>query len=339
MMGAAVQQVVEVEPIFEDAGQAVHVAFLVMAQPARQDAPFRKALIRSMESIKLNTSQRHWLDQLRGESSGKVNFAGLDMNEVRAQCVMIKQAVATKLPDPERWVLLAKYGEIEFEDVVDEEPGSNQVAAALDRATNSVRSALERDQKARYELEATREHFLSVQNRIMPPGVLQSAQEQYQAARDAVRDAGLALAKAQSHERAARIALEKLSSCRIVNSGPRVMGRKGESGKAEEPRRRYAFPAERIAAIDGLAQWFAPMFPRIKPLAICCMLGRMFAKHKKIDISARDLERQFGGSDTTYLRASWKMKNHLRQLEGNAIARLAPYLADHGVVAPVQEIR
>lgn len=332
------QQLV-MEPIFEDAGQAVHVSFLVMSQPARQDAPFRKALIRSMESINLSTQQRHWLDQLRGEPSGTVNFGGLDMNEVRAQCVMIMQAVATKLPDPERWVLLAKYGEIEFEDVADDEPGSNQVAAALDRARKNVRSAQAKDKQARVELEAAREHYLAMQRRIMPPGVLESAQEQYYAARDAVRDVGGVLARAEAEARAAQIALERLSACNLVNNGPRAIGKKGKDGKPNEPRRRYAFPAERIAAIDGLARWFAPMFPRIKPLALCCMLGRMFARHKKIDISARDLEKQFGGSDTTYLRASWKMKNHLRQLEDNAIARLAPYLAEQGVVAPVQEIR
>jgi hypothetical protein len=318
------------EPIFEDAGQAVHVAFLVMAQPARQDAPFRKALIRSMESINLSPGQRHWLDQLRGEASGKVNFGGLDMNEVRAQCVMIQQAVATKLPDPERWVLLAKYGEIEFEDVA-EEPGSHQVGAALERADRSVRAARVKMEQARVELEAARDHYLSMQQRIMPPGVLESAQDQYLAARDAVRDAGGELARAEASERAGKIALEKLSSCSLVNNGPRA-------SNAGEPRRRYAFPAERIAAIDGLARWFAPSFPRIKPLAICCMLGRMFARHKKIDISARDLEAQFGGSYRTYLRAAMKMKNHVRQLEDNAIARLAPYLAEHGVVSPVQEI-
>jgi hypothetical protein len=336
-MGAAAQEMV-VEPIFEEAGQAVHVAFLVMAQPARQDAPFRKALICSMESINLSTEQRHWLDQLRGAPTGKVNFAGLEMNEVRAQCVMITQAVATKLPDPERWVLLAKYGEIDFEDIAGDEPGSNQVAAALERATKGVQSAQAKMQQARVELDAAREHYLAMQQQIMPPGVLESAQEQYHAARDAVRDAGGEVARAESAERGAKIALERLSACSLVENGPRGIGKKGKDGKPEEPRRRYAFPAERIAAIDGLARWFAPMFPRMKPLAICCMLGRMFARHKKIDISARDLEAQFGGSYRTYLRAAMKMKNHVRQLEDNAIARLGPYLAEHGVISSVQEM-
>jgi hypothetical protein len=330
-MGEAVEQLV-VEPIFEDAGQAVHVAFLVMAQDARQDAPFRKALIRSMESIKLNSGQRHWLDQLRGTPSARINFGGLDTYDVRAQCSMITQAVATKLPDPERWVLQAKYGEIDFEDVADDEPGSNQVAVAHERAQKGVRSAQAKVVQARSELDVARSHYLAMQQGIMPPAVLQSAQEQYHSARDAVRDAGLEQARAESKERLAKIALDKLSSCSIINSGP-------NAAEAGEGRRRYAFPAERIAAIDGLARWFTPMFPRIKPLAICCMLGRMFARHKKIDISARDLAAQFGGSYSTYLRASFRMKNHLRQLEDNAIARLAPHLAEQGVVAPLQESR
>lgn len=320
-----------VEPIFEDAGQAVHVAFLVMAQPARQDAPFRKALIRSMESINLDMAQRNWLDQLRGESSGRVNFGGLDMNEVRAQCVMITQAVATKLPDPERWVLQAKYGETDYEDVLEDEPGRKQVAAALDHARKKVQVAQAKMKQARAELEATREHYLSTQQRIMPPGLHGSAYDQYHASRDAVRDIGAELTRAEANERAAQIALERLGACSLVNNGPTI-------SKAGEPQRRFAFSAERIAAIDGLARWFAPMFPRMKPLAICCMLGRMFARHKKIDISARDLEAQFGGSYRTYLRAAMKIKNHVRQLEENAITRLGPHLAEHGVISIVQEM-
>jgi hypothetical protein len=328
-MGAAEQQVEE--PIFEDARQAVHVAFLVMAQPARQDAPFRKALIRSMESINLSTTQRHWLDQLRGEPSGRINFAGLDMNEVRAQCVMITQAVATKLPEPERWVLLAKYGQTDFEDVVDDEPGCSQVAASLERTRKQLEALTVKMERARAELDATRDNYVDAQLRITPPRVAWSAQEQYQAARDGVRDVGAEIARAEGQQRAAQIALERLSACSLMENGPRT------NGNNQEPRRRFAFSAERIEAIDGLAQWFAPMFPRLKPLALNCMLGRMFATHKKIDITARELATSFGGSHMTYVRASWKMKNHIRQLEDNAMERLAPYLAKQGVAWPVQE--
>jgi hypothetical protein len=94
-------------------------------------------------------------------------------------------------------------------------------------------------------------------------------------------------------------------------------------------RRRFTFSSERIAAIKGLSEWLSLMFPRIKPLALDCMLGRRYANHKKIDISSRDLAEQFGGNHTKYLRASWKMKNHLHQLEENAIARLGPILLTH----------
>ena len=225
----------EEQAIFENAGQAIHVAFLVMSQPAMQDAPFRKALMRVMESVRLDNNQRHWLDQLRGERSGAINFAGLSGGEVRAQCALITQAVKTNLPELERWVLQAKFGETQFEDV---DHGDRQ----------------------------------------LPP-----------------------------------------------TEGPRVT-------------RRFAFSAERIAAIKGLSDYFSPMFPRIKPLAIDCMLGRMFANHKKIDISLRDLAGQFGGSAMKYMRASYVIKNHIRQVEERAIARLEPIFVQHGVIADFQDM-
>ncbi|NHZ84108.1 hypothetical protein F2P44_33360 [Massilia sp. CCM 8695] len=215
--------------IFESAGQAVHVAFLVMAQEAMQDAPLRMALIRMMESVKLENGQRHWLDQLRGTRSGAVNFGGLTGGEVRAQCAMITQAVKTKLPAVEMWVLQAKFGETEHEDV---ELGDRQLPAT---------------------------------------------------------------------------------------AAPRVT-------------RRFAFSAERIAAIKGLSDYFQPQFPHINPFAMDCMLGRLYANHKKLDISSRDLAAQFGGNHTKYLRASHKLKNQLRILEQQAMARLEPTFIDHGVI-------
>lgn len=208
------------EAIFESAGQAVHVAFAIMGQEASQGAPLQRMLIRAMEQTSLETpQQRHWLDQLRTRPSGTVNFAGLTSSDIRAQCAMITQAV-TNLPDLERWVLQAKYGQTDYEDVSD-----------------------------------------------------------------------------------------------------------GDGGTA----RRFAFSPERIAAIKGLSDWLAPLFPRIKSLALDCMLGRLYANHSKIDISARDLAAQFGGNHTKYVRASFKMKNQLRQLEDLAIALLEPLFADKGV--------
>ncbi|MET3134991.1 hypothetical protein AAKU55_005294 [Oxalobacteraceae bacterium GrIS 1.11] len=223
MMGAGLEAG---EAVFATAGQAVHVAFVLLSQPAQQDAPFRKALIRAMESIQLTGDQGDWLDQLRGAASGSgsVNFGGLDGNEVRAQCAMIMQAVKS-LPPLEGWVLQAKFGNTDFE-------------------------------------------------------------------------------------------------CRQEDS---------QLPQLKEPRRRWAFSAERIEAIKGLSDHFAPMFPKIKPLAVDCMLGRLFANHKKLDISSRDLADSFGGNHTMYLRASIKMKQRLLELEYQAIDRLEPQFIRHGV--------
>jgi hypothetical protein len=323
MMGAA-DMVVE-QPIFENAGQAVHVAFLIMAQEATQDAPLRKAIIKAMESVKLDNGQRHWLDQLRGAGGGKVNFEGLQGNEIRAQCVMITQAVK-KLPDAEMWVLQAKYGQTDVEDVA--EGGKAALAAALTTAVQKVAAERVRMTQARAGLDIWRERYLAAQGRVMLPTAHAAAVFNYQAARDEVRDVGFALANAEKAERSARIACERASACGLVDNG-RV-----NAGGATT-RRRFVFSAERIAAIDGLAQWFEPMFPRIRPLAITCMLGRMFATHKKIEISTRDLVASFGGNQSQYLRASWKMKNHVRQLEENAIARLEPLFVDHGISCAV----
>ena len=204
------------EAVFESVNQAVHVSFLILAQEAKQDAPLRAALIRAMESVVLSGRQRCWLDQLRGASTGSINFGGLDGNEVRAQCALVLQAVKHRLPATEMWVLQAKYGETHFEDV--------------------------------------------------------------------------------------------------------------------DGKRRFAFSAERIAAIRGLADWFRPMFPALNPLAIDCMLGRLFANHKKLDITVRDMAKSFGASHMTYQRASKKMQSHVRGLEQLAVGRLEESFMRHGLI-------
>ena len=204
------------EAVFENVGQAVHVSFLIMAQEAKQDAPLRAALIKAMESVQLNGRQRCWLEQLRGTASGTINFGGLDGNEVRAQCALVLQAVKHRLPKTEMWVLQAKYGQTDFEDI--------------------------------------------------------------------------------------------------------------------DGHRRFAFSVERIEAIKGLADWFRPMFPGLNPHAIDCMLGRLFANHKQLDITVRDLAKSFGASHMTYQRASLKMHGHVRELEQMAYSRLAPSFVADGVV-------
>ena len=188
------------DAVFENVGQAVHVSFLIMAQEAKQDAPLRAALIRAMESVQLSGRQRCWLDQLRGASSGSINFGGLDGNEVRAQCAMVLQA---------------KYGQTDYEDV--------------------------------------------------------------------------------------------------------------------DGKRRFAFSPERIDAIKGLADYLAPLINNVPARAVDCLLGLIFANHKKVDITFRDIAQSFGGSHVKYFRAAVKLKKHLRQLEQMALDRLEARFAAQGV--------
>lgn len=102
------------DAVFQSTSQALHVAFLVMAQPVREKNTFRLALIQIMEmQEKLTPRQRIWLNQLIGDpSESTVNFAGLGMDDVRAQCAVVVSAVRTKLPDIERWAVLARYGQL-----------------------------------------------------------------------------------------------------------------------------------------------------------------------------------------------------------------------------------
>lgn len=323
-MGAAAVEL-EQQGIFENAGQAVHVAFLIMAQEATQDAPLRKALIRAMESVQLSPGQRHWLDQLRGTGGGPVNFKGLSSDEIRAQCALITQAVKTKLPNVEMWVLQAKYGQTDFEDVADAEATP---AASLEQAQAEVLIAREKLERARSELSAAAE---IVRRATGWPGGSTSERRQWDSARASVRDLEAAAIVAESKLELARVTLSRSGACRLIDNGPQP------KQEGVSVRRRYAFSAERIAAIKGLSDWFAPMFPKIKPLAIDLMLGRMFARHRKIDISVRDLAAQFGGSHMIYFRASCKMKNHIRKLEEMAVARLEPIFLAQGVTFEPQD--
>lgn len=105
--------------VFVDTRQALYVAHMVMALPARQKTPFRSALIRAMEATPHLTGQQEaWLDQLRGTpSDSTVNFAGLTSDEVRGQCAMVISAVESKLPAPERAVVAARFTPAEYEEV------------------------------------------------------------------------------------------------------------------------------------------------------------------------------------------------------------------------------
>lgn len=329
----------EQQAIFENAGQAVHVAFLVMAQEATQDAPLRKALIRAMESVQLEAGQQHWLDQLRGaQSGGSVNFDGLSPGDIRAQCALITQAVTTNLPAVERWVLQAKYGQTDFEDVIDHDATVAGMAPALEQAQASVSTARATQALANAEMvaavEVYRRSTVALRGHAISLAAHDAVCARYDSAREALIAANDGLIAAEAAMQAVQIVSNQARACRLADNGPRPGDPRSSlpSGMPGASRRRFAFSVERIDAIKGLSDWFAPMFPRLKPLALDCMLGRMFANHKKLDISARDIAARFGGSYSTYLRASWKMKNHLRILEEQAIERLTPVFIAHGVV-------
>ncbi|KVG77209.1 hypothetical protein [Burkholderia ubonensis] len=107
--------------IFNSTRQALHVSFLILASEPRAKNVLRTALIRAMElEPELSSDQRQWLEQLMGsEANSIVNFSGLDMAEVRAQCAAVVSAVRTKLIEAERWAVLARFGQMG--DVRDEE--------------------------------------------------------------------------------------------------------------------------------------------------------------------------------------------------------------------------
>jgi hypothetical protein len=97
-------------------------------------------------------------------------------------------------------------------------------------------------------------------------------------------------------------------------------------------KKRYAFPAERIAAIQGLSQWLNPLFPRINSLALDCILAKNYANHAKVEISFRDLEKSFGENHMVYARAFPKIKEHLAEVEKQATDRLAKYFVSQGII-------
>ncbi|WP_373889597.1 hypothetical protein [Massilia sp. MB5] len=96
--------------------------------------------------------------------------------------------------------------------------------------------------------------------------------------------------------------------------------------------RRFAFSAERIDAIKGLSDWLAPAFPNLKPFAIDCMIGKLYANHSGVEISFRELARNFGGNHMAYARGYGKLRERLHELEMVALDRLEPYLREQGVV-------
>lgn len=97
--------------IFKSTEQALHVSFLILSVPAMGENKFRQFLIQVLEQApNLTKRQQVWLDQLKGERSGTVDFGGLSQMEVRGQCAMIAAAVRDRLPLTESAALLARFG-------------------------------------------------------------------------------------------------------------------------------------------------------------------------------------------------------------------------------------
>lgn len=106
------------DAVFHSTGDALFVSFLIMSIEPRQDSPLRKALIRFMQELDNPTkNQRAWLEQLIGEKSETVNFAGLTPDEVRGQCAMVTQAVKDHLPAPEMHAIHARFIPTEEEEI------------------------------------------------------------------------------------------------------------------------------------------------------------------------------------------------------------------------------
>ena len=97
--------------IFQSTEQALHVSFLILSVPAMGENKFRQFLIQVLEQApNLTKRQEVWLEQLRGERSGTVDFGGLSQMEVRGQCAMIVAAARDRLPSTESAALLARFG-------------------------------------------------------------------------------------------------------------------------------------------------------------------------------------------------------------------------------------
>ena len=78
------------DPVFQDAGHALHVSYLIHSMPARQVSP--TAVVIDM----LVKQNRVW-DELPPPGERRVNFSGLSPLEVRAQCAQVV-AMVNHLP-------------------------------------------------------------------------------------------------------------------------------------------------------------------------------------------------------------------------------------------------
>lgn len=100
--------------IFLDTPTALHVSFLILALPVREPSALRKALIRMLECMPVRTRrQSDTLARMIGTRSATVNFSGLTIPEIHAQCAMIVTAAHNRLPYPEYCVMVARFAPTE----------------------------------------------------------------------------------------------------------------------------------------------------------------------------------------------------------------------------------
>jgi hypothetical protein len=101
--------------IFLDTPTALHVSFLILTLPVREPSALRKALIRMLECMPVRTYQQSaTLMRLVGSRSPTVDFSGLTIPEIHAQCAMIVNAIQLRLPLPERCVMIARFAPTEI---------------------------------------------------------------------------------------------------------------------------------------------------------------------------------------------------------------------------------
>jgi len=227
----------EGDAVFQSTGQALFFSFLIMSVEPRQKNALRQYLIRAIEEMEaISPKLRAWLEQLRGDGSGTVNFSGLTSDEIRAQCAMITQIVRDHLPEPEMHAVHARF---------------------IPTATEEI-------------------------------------------SRDA----------------------------------------------ENQPVYRFFFDGDRAVAVKWLAHWISKTkgFPQVPAAALDFLVAKLVAERPEVDISFRDLAKYYGQHHMVYFRAYGKAKEHMKGLEGLAMARLTTHfertgLVEAGVVDTSREVK
>ena len=91
------------EPVFQDAGHALHVSYLIHSMPTRTVSP--TAIV-----IDQLVKENHVWDELPTPKESRVNFSGLSPQEVRAQCAQVVSMVNHLPHQAERDACHAIYG-------------------------------------------------------------------------------------------------------------------------------------------------------------------------------------------------------------------------------------